>query len=587
MTACFGATLDEIIKDLTGGKSTFLPQARKKEQRRRPGPSFSAHKLLFRLPRTAVSSREPLSPSLTSVPGSRSPPFLVLHRDKAVLRPRPPFLPKVVSAFHLNEDIVLPSLCPKPVHRKERALHCLDVVRALRVYLEATAFRETDSLFVLTGGPRKGRATAATVSRLICAVVVQAYAVKGQPPNSPESLSVDAVDDTSLSLRWKAPEKEGTYIIDGYLLEYQKEGSSDWVAVNKEPSISTHYKITNLTTNEKILPRVSAVSKAGSSAPEALEHFVLVREIVDRPKIRLPRNLRQTFVRQVGEAVNLVIPFQGKPKPQVIWTKNGQPLDPKQASVRNSESDTILFIRKAERKDSGTYEVLVKIDDLQDKAKIDIQIAERPGPPKSIKLVDVWGFNAALEWTPPQDNGNAEITGYTVQKSDKKTGEWFTVLENYRQLNCTISDLIIGNSYFFRVFAENLCGLSEKAATTKDAALVKKQVNTYKPPEYKDCALTEAPKFTQPPNDRTTTHGYTTKLVCSVRGSPKPKVVWMKNQMEIREDPKFRSLVNQGVCSLEIRKPSPFDGGVYTCKAINSLGEAKVECRLNVKVPQL
>ncbi len=45
-----------------------------------------------------------------------------------------------------------------------------------------------------------------------------------------------------------------------------------------------------------------------------------------------------------------------------------------------------------------------------------------PGPPASAKLVDSWGFNAALEWTPPKDNGNTEITGYTIQKADKKTG---------------------------------------------------------------------------------------------------------------------------------------------------------------------
>lgn len=47
---------------------------------------------------------------------------------------------------------------------------------------------------------------------------------------------------------------------------------------------------------------------------------------------------------------------------------------------------------------------------------------ELPGPPASIKIVDVWGFNVALEWTVPKDNGNTEITGYTVQKADKKTG---------------------------------------------------------------------------------------------------------------------------------------------------------------------
>lgn len=50
--------------------------------------------------------------------------------------------------------------------------------------------------------------------------------------------------------------------------------------------------------------------------------------------------------------------------------------------------------------------------------------SELPGPPASVKLVDVWGFNAALEWTVPKDNGNTEITGYTIQKADKKTGVW-------------------------------------------------------------------------------------------------------------------------------------------------------------------
>ncbi|CAJ0928499.1 unnamed protein product [Ranitomeya imitator] len=42
------------------------------------------------------------------------------------------FLPKVVSSFHMNEDIVLPSFCLAPTHRVEKALHMLDLVRALR-----------------------------------------------------------------------------------------------------------------------------------------------------------------------------------------------------------------------------------------------------------------------------------------------------------------------------------------------------------------------------------------------------------------------------------------------------------------------
>lgn len=34
---------------------------------------------------------------------------------------------------------------------------------------------------------------------------------------------------------------------------------------------------------------------------------------------------------------------------------------------------------------------------------------------------EVWGTNALVEWQPPRDDGNSEITGYLVQKADKKT----------------------------------------------------------------------------------------------------------------------------------------------------------------------
>lgn len=48
------------------------------------------------------------------------------------------------------------------------------------------------------------------------------------------------------------------------------------------------------------------------------------------------------------------------------------------------------------------------------------------------------------------------------------------MLERYHPTTCTVSDLIIGNSYSFRVFSENLCGLSELATTTKELAHIQK-----------------------------------------------------------------------------------------------------------------
>lgn len=47
--------------------------------------------------------------------------------------------------------------------------------------------------------------------------------------------------------------------------------------------------------------------------------------------------------------------------------------------------------------------------------------ADKPSPPQDIQVTEAWGFNVALEWKPPQDDGNTEISGYTVQKADQKT----------------------------------------------------------------------------------------------------------------------------------------------------------------------
>uniref|UniRef100_A0A803VG82 Myosin-binding protein C, fast-type n=1 Tax=Ficedula albicollis TaxID=59894 RepID=A0A803VG82_FICAL len=403
------------------------------------------------------------------------------------------------------------------------------------------------------------------------------------PPSEPTHFTVEDVSDSTVSLKWRPPERIGAGGLDGYMLEYCKDGSTEWIPALPGLTERTSALIKDLVTGDKLYFRIKAVNLAGESGAATIKEPVTVQEILQRPKFWLPRHLRQTLVKKVGETVNIVIPFQGKPRPKITWLKDGQTLDSKDVGIRNSSTDTILFIRKAELHHSGAYEVTLQIENMSDKVAITIQIIDKPGPPQNIKLVDVWGFNAALEWTPPQDDGNAQILGYTVQKADKKTMEWYTVFDHYRRTNCIVSDLIMGNEYFFRIFSENLCGLSETAATTKNPAYIQKTGTTYKPPCYKEHDFSEAPKFTHPLVNRSVIAGYNTTLSCAVRGIPKPKIFWFKNKMDLSGDAKYRMFSKQGVLTLEIRKPTPFDGGIYTCKAVNECGEAEIECRLDVR----
>ncbi|ELK23828.1 Myosin-binding protein C, cardiac-type [Myotis davidii] len=371
------------------------------------------------------------------------------------------------------------------------------------------------------------------------------------PPSEPTHLAVEDISDTTVSLKWRPPEREGAGGLDGYSVEYCQEGGSEWVAALQGLTERTSMLVKDLPTGARLLFRVRAHNVAGPGAPATTKEPVTVQEILQRPRLQLPRHLRQTIQRRVGEPVNLLIPFQGKPRPQVTWTKEGQPLAGEEVSIRNSPTDTILFIRSARRTHSGTYQVTLRIENMEDKATLVLQIVDKPSPPQDIRVTEAWGFNVALEWKPPQDDGNTEISGYTVQKADKKTMEWFTVLEHYRRTHCVVSELIIGNGYYFRVFSHNMVGPSDKAATTKEPVFIPRPgAGPSRPPPG---ALGQ------------------------------PKISWLKNGLDLGGDARFRMFSKQGVLTLEIRKPCPYDGGVYVCRATNLQGEAQCECRLEVR----
>ncbi|KAG8538012.1 hypothetical protein GDO81_023434 [Engystomops pustulosus] len=58
-------------------------------------------------------------------------PFLTVLDDRIILKLDPLFLPKVVSEFHKNQDIDLPSFCANSRNSRERECNTLDVRRAV------------------------------------------------------------------------------------------------------------------------------------------------------------------------------------------------------------------------------------------------------------------------------------------------------------------------------------------------------------------------------------------------------------------------------------------------------------------------
>ncbi|XP_069791647.1 myosin light chain kinase, smooth muscle-like isoform X2 [Narcine bancroftii] len=72
---------------------------------------------------------------------------------------------------------------------------------------------------------------------------------------------------------------------------------------------------------------------------------------------------------------------------------------------------------------------------------------------------------------------------------------------------------------------------------------------------------------------------------CKIEGYPDPEVIWFKDEQPIKESRHYQIEYDEdGNCSLLVSEVSERDDGKYTCKAINSLGEATWAAELIVQI---
>ena len=92
-----------------------------------------------------------------------------------------------------------------------------------------------------------------------------------------------------------------------------------------------------------------------------------------------------------------------------------------------------------------------------------------------------------------------------------------------------------------------------------------------------------APEFLDVFKDQLVCEGQDVNLVCKVRGNPFPKVMWLYNHRPIHETADFKFYHDNFTHRLQIVEVFPEDEGLYTCKAINCLGEKQVSAELFVE----
>lgn len=102
------------------------------------------------------------------------------------------------------------------------------------------------------------------------------------PPWAPGKPVVREVGKTMVVLAWTRPEHDGGAKIEGYIIEFQKPGTEEWIRIAEDVP-QTEHQLQGLKEKEEYAFRVKAVNRAGESEPSEPSDSVVCKERLCKP----------------------------------------------------------------------------------------------------------------------------------------------------------------------------------------------------------------------------------------------------------------------------------------------------------------
>ena len=99
-------------------------------------------------------------------------------------------------------------------------------------------------------------------------------------PGKPGTPTFTDVMDTSLVLRWTAPEDDGGAEITSYVIQCRAENEVDWKPATGDKVAKTEHALTQLKTNVVYQFKVAAVNRVGTGPFSEPSEPVRVKEVV-------------------------------------------------------------------------------------------------------------------------------------------------------------------------------------------------------------------------------------------------------------------------------------------------------------------
>ncbi|EYB87861.1 hypothetical protein Y032_0256g374 [Ancylostoma ceylanicum] len=309
-----------------------------------------------------------------------------------------------------------------------------------------------------------------------------------------------------------------------------------------------------------------------SNIAGSVESTAEVTVTTSMEKPTFTKELTSTEVK-ISETTTLSVTVQGTPAPEVIWKKDGQPVDIDDTHIiskKESEQSYSITIQSARAEDAGRYTCEAK--NVAGSTECSANVAV-------IKTMEAPQFTEMLRPVQIMEKETVKLS-VTVAGSTPIKVEWFkddkpveidnvhTIVkdEGSGHYTLTIHDTKVTDVGMYSCKATNVAGEARTEATVHIA----KQAS--------------APQFTEYLRPVQVKETETVKLSVTVTGAPQPKVEWFKDDkpVEIDNVHVISKEEGSGQFTLTIQDSKVTDIGKYSCRASNVAGEARTEASVHI-----
>lgn len=262
------------------------------------------------------------------------------------------------------------------------------------------------------------------------------------------------------------------------------------------------------------------------------------------------------------EGTDLVVPclVSGQPAVDVVWLKDKQEIPINSARRVRQQPDNTLFIEKVKREDRGTYVCQAQIRGRPIYQSLSVSVVIN-APPKVLLKEEVKKVMAGPETNVsllclvdglPKPN----ITWTMPELSDPSRHQFNSDRSQLTVLSVTRAD-----------YGEYVCTATNKIAESSATLMLH---------------VFEAPEVFVSGEQQSVSVGDRVSVSCNVSGYPHPELHWLNkfNGRTIGQD-SGRVRVEEGMLVIDDLVPS--DGGLYSCMAVSSSGNASRDIAIHTQ----